>query len=240
MQGNPPEVDEILDLNDFFEGDKRNRVLKKEYQWNVEIVERLNNIKCEKFEIGRQYELHLVAHLSIAFYLGYSLTCKQGYFIYPIQRCTGEYQCWMNDTIDTTKYSRGEIKLLDKKAGQDSILILSIKNDILAEVIKYLEKSCIEYGKIFEYKLDPECKKMIECGNQACEIVDYIKREMNSNRTDKEMKGTLHIFPSAPVGLIFLLGQVSASFGKTQIYEYDFDKMGSCTYSPSICLPIII
>ena len=57
-------------------------------------------------------------------------------------------------------------------------------------------------------------------------------------RSIEEKQKNLHIFSASPVALMFFLGQLSRSFGKIVLYEYDFEGLENNSYFPSFKLPV--
>ncbi len=236
-KGELPQVDYCVDLNKYFLAEKANRCLIEGCQWNKEIIDTIDHFKCTSLVMNKQYELHFSTHLSIAFYLGYVLNSKQGYHIFPMQRnvMTNETECWTSDSSDRKRYPTGELVIREEGNGIDSVLVLGFPNNIMDAVKDYFQENPITYSKVFEYQYDSDenGEKFIENGNHAWSIVNYICNELD-RRTLQEKRGTLHIFAKAPAAMMFMLGQKASSFGKVQMYEYDFDKTNTCTYSPSI------
>ena len=48
----------------------------------------------------------------------------------------------------------------------------------------------------------------------------------------------LHLFVAAPNAFTFFLGQRQPGFGKTTLYEYDFEGTNGGDYKASLVLPI--
>ena len=47
----------------------------------------------------------------------------------------------------------------------------------------------------------------------------------------------LHIFVAGPTALMFNVGKMSMSYGRIQLYEYDFQYIKTGTYYPTISFP---
>lgn len=101
-------------------------------------------------------------------------------------------------------------------------------------MINYIEESHILIGRLIDCTLEENgaTNFSVQDGTHAALLANSIY-EVIGRRNLAERRAVLHIFASAPNALMFFLGQNSMGFGKCILYEYDFEQMNSCTYSPS-------
>lgn len=223
------ETDEMLCLLDFF----NKKQIKEDYEWNKDIFSELEKFKKE-LDPNFTYKLNLQTHLSIAFVMGYLCDSISGIEVYPKQNTRGTSD-WTPKEDHAREYPKLEhnIKFLSEEP-KDVVLVLGIRHKILGAVEEYVKDNRIEVSKIINCNVDGNIGlTAIIDGTHAIELANNISGILNEGRNTQEKRNKLHIFASCPVGFMFYLGQLSRSFGKIVLYEYD-----NFVYLPSFELPI--
>jgi len=230
------EADFPICLLDMFKG----RMLDEAFSWDDDVCIKLADKLIQIKNLDFIYQLHLNSHASIAFATGRFFDSKRGIEIYPIQRTANQgEQVWSIDEIKTNYPSLIiESVIIENVDPQimDVVLIINISHKITGQVEKYLEKNRIKTKTKIICKLDNCSNTAVLNGNHANQLAKDILNVLNQNDIFNE-SAVLHLFISAPNSFSFYLGRLSRSFGKFILYEYDFEKLGSKTYSPSLTFP---
>lgn len=229
------EFDQASDLSLYFDGNLGYHYLKEEFSWDKDISVALDEFIEKNIDFDKQCYIQFQAKYSIAFYVGKKTGSNTGRHVFPIQSTIEDTISWKVNFGDDTKYPLGSIKPEGEGNGDIDILILNITRFIEKDVNEYIEYMEWDIGKRYVYTVKDVGQVAIFNGTHAWQIVNYINREMES-RSGKEKRKTLHVFVSAPVSFMFLLGQFS-NLGRVRIYEYD--KENTYKYSPGISFPIV-
>ena len=223
---------DVLSFLDKFD----NRALKKEYDWNKDIYAEMCSFLNAKTHMKEKYQIFLETHSSIAFATGRILGSKSGVDIYPFQKTADNgLVLWDQHNFDT-EYPNWEyeITVIDSRKT-DVALVLGVSRNIESAVKEYISEFDLPIGRFINCRLKggSATNYSVRNGDHAAYLANKLY-DVLSNRTMQERRGTMHIFSSAPNGLMFYIGKNSLGFGKHILYEYDFEQMGTCTYSPSI------
>lgn len=243
LHDNQLDVDYFLDLTKYFGTESGERFLKRSFDWNKTITQELEAFKKriliedQSCKGDKQYEMNFATHLSIGFCMGYLFDSKTGLPIYPMQKEFDGTRCWIHERDKYTEWDCGKIERISMKKGNGSALVLNISNEILDNVKEYIREMKLPIGNLYNFTLEKIGNDAIKGGNHVWGMVQNIRNEMK-NRTHDEKKGTLHIFASVPIAFMFVLGQQAKPFGRMQIYEFDFENRDTCSYLPSIRLPL--
>lgn len=226
-------AEHILRLENYFAG----RFLKEQYQWEDTIYPILDGFFEEKCQGDREYCILFETTPTIAFMAGRILDIKAGKKINPVQRTENGVVVW--DKKDNHKsYPKATCtdKVLNSK-NVDVAFVIGVSRDIYNDVEEYLFVEKKEIGRIIDFRLETTDSANVLDGMHAWILANQIKNEIDK-RVLKEKQGTLHVFFACPNSMVFILGRYSFSFGKVQLYEYDFEKQKTCTYYPTITLPV--
>lgn len=227
----PKETDKMLCFIDFFNG----KQIKENYDWNKDILGELEKFKKE-LDPNFTYKLNLQTHLSIAFAMGHLCDSISGIEVYIIQNTRGKSD-WTPTERNNREYPRLEhnIKILSEEP-RDVVLVLGIRHKIIGAVEEYIKDRQIEVSKIINCNVEGNIgPTAIIDGTHAMELANTLSGILNEGRDTKEKRNKLHIFAACPVGFMFYLGQLSRSFGKIVLYEFDYNDYD---YLPSFELPI--
>lgn len=222
-------VNRFLDLSSYF---LESRFC--EYQvWNNQIKPEIQKFVLEQIEPTIEHSVHLEAHQSIAFTLGYFAHQKTQKYLYPIQKGFNS-EIW--------EYSEGNIhfeKELNCKrdVGVDSefvIINIDLMNRNLNNDIRdYLEEEFPD-TKVDVIDILPEVpeQRYVKDGNHCMKLAVETSEILQSLPIAMKRKQWRLVF-TAPNSFLVFLGQYSTQFGKIQLMEYDSENF---TYKKSILL----
>ena len=187
--------------------------------------------------LEERFKLYLETHTSIAFAAGRLFDSKSGIDIVPVQKTsTNGSELWelSGNTQETFSDWTVQIEQISDEVF-NTVLILNITRDIRSDVERYIVDSGLRVGRLITCSLlnDSGTNWAIRGGDHAAFLANRIYAVL-ACRTIPERRGYLHIFSAAPNGFMFYLGTVSRGFGKSILYEYDFEQTDTCTYSPSV------
>ena len=228
------ETTQLLSLDDLFD----EREINDEGSWNDIIPVTLQEF-VEALKRGISYELRLDADSSVAFAAGRCLHPKQGIEIGTIQRVLGREVLW-KPALDTQTVSPETVWKIDSRMlhedSKDVALVLNVSQDATADVLNYVQKRP-EIRRVLTLSVLPAMgSTAIKDANHCLQLAQAVS-VLLKQRSGAEREGVVHIFATAPNGFTFLLGQLSQGFGKTLLYEYDFDSNALGAYKPSIRFP---
>lgn len=226
-------LENTLDLCEAF----NDRKLKPSLTWHDNVVAPLVDFLSNTIKQTEKYKLYLDAHASISFMTGRLFDSKSGIDIVPVQKTTTTgAELW--DPSNKANEDLPNWIVTTNQVNNDcfnTVLILNVTHDIQLDVERYIADSGLQIGKLISCSLSQAggTNQAIQSGSHAAFLANKIHSVL-ACRTTPERRGFLHIFAAAPAGFMFYLGTVSRGFGKTIMYEYDFEQTDTCTYSPSI------
>lgn len=185
---------------------------------------------------GRHHVL-LECHLSLAFAAGYFLDRKSGVEAYPIQKGYGP-RVWMPSGNPPRKEWGWNIEsTVVDSSSKDLAVAISITRPVEKDVVRFLEANRLAVRAILHATLPAgDGSSSVEGADHANFLADRLVQAIRAARGDGAT-GYAHIFPAAPGGFMFFLGQQRSALGPTKLYEHDFEGERGRTYSPSIALP---
>ena len=230
------ETEKMLCLLDKYEG----RHLKENLTWQSDINTEIERFISEEIVSGKRYRIHFDTHLSNAFLAGYYLDTKSGVEVYPLQKTQKGRILWVPEKDEVKEYPDWEIineELTDQIS--DVALILGVTHDIYDDVKYFISSEELDISRIINCQINGrQSGNSVMDGYHAKMLAESISKVVKK-RSREEKQNNLHIFSSSPVALMFFLGQLSRSFGKIVLYEYDFEGVKGNTYSSSLKLPVI-
>ena len=227
------EAEHILKLEDCFEG----RFLKEEYTWDGTIYPMIKEYLSKNCQSDKEYSIQIEANPTIAFLAGRILDIKTAKDISPVQRTDNGIIKWSKTDSDI-QYPQTicTSKILDDEKN-DIAVVIGISREIINDVEEFLLLEKEKIGRIIDIRLETTDSANVIDGMHAWLIANQIKNEIDK-RVLKEKQGILHLFFACPNSIVFLLGRYSLPFGNIQLYEYDFNKQRTCTYYPTMTLPV--
>lgn len=231
-EGIEQRTEHMLDLIDYFDG----RFLGDKYTWS-DVFNRIDDFVQKNIVYGKEYCIDFEAHLSIAFAVGRILNTKSGIKSIPMQKTINGIYTWDFSGSDTSSYDTLHMKSeILTPTGKDIAIAISISNEIYNDVNGYIQNNLHSVNTIYYLKMSKIGNNSIVDGNHAWKLAEQINDIIEKDGLKKK-HGTLHIFYSGPVAIMFNLGKLSLSYGKIQLYEYDFQHVRTETYYPSIIFP---
>lgn len=227
------EANHILELEEYFDG----RFLKNEFQWDKIIYPILKEYIESCFSDDKDYYIQLETNPSIAFTSGRILDIKAGKKIIPMQRGENGVAVW-EKMEDNKQYPEpiAEEQTFDTNCT-DVAIIIGFTRNIYNDVIEYFKEEKKEIGRIINITLETSDSASVFDGTHAWNLSNKIKNLIDA-RNLSEKRNVLHLFAACPNSIMFILGRYSLSFGKIQLYEYDFNKLRTCTYYPTMKFPL--
>jgi hypothetical protein len=237
----PPDADDELDLRQFFNG----RFIKHDSLWLSEILPRLRAFLADNSRGPRPVDLALAAHGTVAYAAGWILHIKSGRDVafYQPTKDVGMRR-WSHD--DGSAPATGHRLWIpkddppDPHGGPDVALALGVSRSIAEQVVAYVKGKNLPVGRILDFELterEEDRQKSVAGGAHA----QVLARALEARLVEKhphERGGCLHVFSSAPIGLLFYLGQLARPFGHTQLYEYPLEAKDTwARYHSSLELP---
>lgn len=213
----------MLDLTDYFDG----RFLVNGTWENIycKLDEFVDNLPSEK-----QYIVELQTHSSIAFALGNIMNSVSGIDATPIQKTMSGSKEWSHKQNVNTGYN-GLIEKIDSyHRGEDTVIALSISNDIYADVRSFIKNNMLSIDLAFFLNMPEPGVDAVLNDDHAWALVAQIDSIIRK-RMSEIKKGTIHIFSSCPNAIMFNWGKMTRLYGNIQMYEYD--KVGQ-NYYPTI------
>lgn len=230
-------TDAMLSVLEFFDG----RHIKSPELWRSEIFPRMAGFLPEAVRGKQKCALHLPAHATIALAAGYCLPPKLGVEVAPVQPTPRGLEIWRPNPAKTRAlYPTWQAPKHDERLGDgsDVVVALSVTHDVLEDARLYAAKSLPQAGRILCYSVEGGPRNTaVEDGTHAKRLADALAADLRASRTLEERGGRLHIFAAAPNGLLFFIGQLLPSLGRTTLYEYDFDSADPGAYQESFSFP---
>ncbi len=239
----PPE--NLKDLLPYFDSDpavigRKKRHLRSDVTWQGTIFPQVRDFLLERTRGESNVYLHMDAHLSIAFAAGYVLDSQCGFGITVRQRTPLGNEDWRKPERDLSPSDAlwgPEDSEAVEGGGDDVAVAISVTHDVLEDVKEYVRRSLPAVGRILIARLSPKPNSTgLRNATQAFHLAQALKERIRQ-RSAGERKGTLHVFSAAPNGFVFFLAQQARTFGKTVLYEHDFERGGLGAYSPSLTFP---
>lgn len=232
------DTDEMLDLLRWFDG----RNIRSPELWQQQVYPSIESFLTTKLRPSQRCDLHLHAHGSIAFAVGYCLDSKSGIDAAVVQSTRSAREIWRPSLqLDSTKYPSWEfVSKPISEDGTDVALALCVTHQVTSDVQIYIEREKLPVSRILTCTppSGPGPRSILDADNAKL-LAEQLSAHLKKNRTNVERQGKLHIFVAAPNALMFFIGQVARSFGSCVLYEYDFDKNLPGAYQPSLTFPPI-
>ncbi len=229
-----PETDGacVVDLTDLFE----QRVPVSGDAWAGPIRERLNSCLPTLETLTQPVHVAFDAHLSIAWFVGRMLDPKAGLRVLLRQRVKGRgIELWDVSAARRPDGAGTWQVATEGTAGEDAAIIISVTHVAHADATRYARETLPTVGTIIHAALPEPGPGAVHDGPHARWLADELIRELTPTIA-KLRPQRIHVFPSCPASIAFLLGQSGTVLGPTTVYEFDF---GSATraYRPGMTTP---
>jgi hypothetical protein len=202
--------------------------------WTTTIPEWLRQATATMAGLSRPLEVKIQAHLSIAWFLGTLLPPKTG-VAFTLRQLDSRMRAMVWDDSHPrcpeggSGWSFSEEKL---GQGEELAVALSVTHEVVVDVRHHLAAQPGAIGTLLHASLQPPGQHTIVDGSHGRWLVDALIKQLGALVSERRPP-RLHLFPSAPVNLMVLLGQQAAVLGPTTVYEFEF---GSSTRSYSAAM----
>ena len=120
----------------------------------------------------------------------------------------------------------------DKDAGADDLAVLISISAPVEHAWAASKDALPSFRAVVDVRLDNQ-KAVVLNPSQALDIAHQTIEAVRNARNEFRPKGAVHLFMAAPVGLAFLLGQLSNTLGPIRLYEHDeVDTVGRYVAGP--------
>jgi len=234
----PHITDADVDLRDSFQG----RYIKEDRLWLEEVFPKLRQFLDRMTRGPRPVELRFAAHTTVGYAAGWLLQAKRGLDVAVYQLTKGRgIQRWSAD--DGSAPATGEPlwendELVELPGGGPDVAVaLAASRPIRDQVEAYLRARKLPVGRLLDAEIAGGAgQSEIGGGAHAQALVSSLARRIAA--LPRERGSRLHLFASAPLALVFFLGQLGRPFGRTVLYEYAFEAADSyARYRSSLELP---
>ena len=217
-------VSSLLDLSEYF-----SERVPSNGEWK--------NICCklddfiERLYKDKRYTIELETHQSIAFALGKKINPVLGLNITPIQKTISGQQEWKANISLSGHYPELTENIYSTHEGKDTLIALSISNDICEDVKRYIEENKLSINLTCFLNMPDIGVDAVRNEEHAWSLVKQIDSVIRM-RMREIKKGTIHLFASCPNAILFNWGRMARLYD-VQLYEFDRKKH---TYYPTIKL----
>lgn len=231
--------DKVLDLSQYFE---ENRFIKQREWWQEKVFPELRDFLLRSIDERRPLLLDFAAHSSLAFAAGWVLEPKSGLDVAVRQRTQGEgeFEWHPKDASEPEGIlwlDRPDIEP-DATGPDVAVSVAVAQANVPNQVRAFVEHEPLPVGRIVDATIAPEPgPRSVRGGAHALRLAQALLARVQP-RSPHERGGRIHLFCAAPNALVFYLGQLASSLGRTVLYEYPFkaeDAYGR--YQKSIELP---
>lgn len=222
----------VLNLVPDFHG----RYKAAEVDWDKDLASRIRDFLDERVTDHGKFDLYLDTHLSIAYLAGYLLG-KTDADVAPVQR-EGRV-VWRSTGSEIT----GELwSIREEQVGDGPGLALAIEvtRSTAVDVRIYSAKESPGIGRMLVLTVAGGAEPTsVQGADHAWALARDLGRIVEARRTAEERGAPIHMFPSVPIALAYLIGREGRAFGQTITYEFDFDNRTPGGYTPAFRMPLI-
>lgn len=231
------QTDKLLPLEKYFNG----RHIQTANSWRIELPRIISEFLLQNInDSSKRYHIYLSAHTSIAFAAGYYLDSKTGMDVVPVQRSPFGEEIWR--PVAGEEFPKLDLSLEERSpsglASDDVAVCINLTHRTNNDVNTFINENLPHVKRIFSFSMPTgEGNSSVKGGTHAKLMAQQVASTLKNERTNAEKQGMLHLFIAGPNGFTFFLGQHARSFGKTTLYEYDFDTSQPGSYSQSFTFP---
>lgn len=205
--------------------------------WSTKLYPALREFLISAASNSNPLRLALDAHVTLAYAAGSVLNIKSGRRV-EIEQRTLERKVWsVGDEESSLAWPSWSFDVETFQGDAlDTVAIISLTHDISTDVMSYMSQASLPAKNIIIAKpAKGPSSASVACGQHAFELAELLAARINVERTKGQSR--LHLFISAPNAFTFFLGQRQPSFGRTTLYEYDFEGTQGGSYTASLSLP---
>ncbi len=206
--------------------------------WNKDIRDEIVNFANANFiQKNSPMDLHLDVHSSLAIAIGSLVSLKSMVDVAPVQKFNFKDHVWrVSDQPAPTENLRAES--VTCSSGPDVAVLINITRSTTEDVKKYIVAELPDVGELLVLEpQDGSGQHAIRDADHAWKIAEQVSAKLSAIRSRVGNKPSIHIFNSAPNGLLFFIGRMASPAGTLKIYEFDFEKKRHGSYELSVILP---
>jgi hypothetical protein len=221
----------MICLSHHFEG---RRIINPD-DWNIGILNSLENFVQQHIARGGSYRLHLDTHFSIAFLAGHFLPEKMGINVEVVQHSGGGINSWNFTNVQGTSFDSFEfVEETCHHGGADWALAIGLTHDIKNDVLHYIGKSLPSVGHaVLALPAGGPSSSSVRDGTHAECLASQLIHYIRTRGAEIGVENRVHVFSAAPNGFTFCLGRKMHPFHRWTLYEFDFGSGKTGAYSPS-------
>lgn len=222
------ETDEMCCFVDCFD----DRIIRDPTLWDEKIRPTLEEFLTRVTVGATAIDLTFAAHSTVAFASGWYFGMKSPIDAAPVQ--TG--QVWRPDRNAPKLNPLWQENTVERIGdGPDYALCISSTHNVQSEVSEYVKSSIPTVGSLLHLILPGgHGQNSIRDGTHAFQLAESAVSELARHLPRGSRRCTVHLFISAPNGLVFFLGRMAQRLGRVAMYEYDFNRTCDELYTPSL------
>jgi hypothetical protein len=187
----------------------------------------------EQFSGGKQVIASGLPTISAAFALGRGFMAPRG-----IESTWLQFSPASGEVGWSLREAREDIELVvrcrDKDAGADDLAVLVSVSAPVEHAWAASKEDLPSFRALVDVRLNGHGNAVLNAG-QALDIAHQTIDAVRQARNEFRPKGSVHLFMAVPVGISFLLGQLSNTLGPIRLYEHDeTDAVGRYVAGPQL------
>lgn len=226
------QTQDMVCLSNHFNG----RHIRHSNEWNTTIPKALRTFIQKQMTRGGSYRLHLDAHSSVAFFVGYLLPEKMGIPVEVVQPSGGGTNIWtFTQGGGTPSDSWDVVEHNCSIEGTEWALAVSLTHNITDDVMRYVRESLPSIrAVVLATPPSGPSASSVRNGAHAEALASQMLHRLNAKAKTIGAESRVHLFFAAPNGFTFCLGRKMQTVPNWTLYEFDFGSGRTGAYSPSI------
>ncbi len=226
---------DVLDLVPSFD----QRFIRSDEDWSTVLYPALRDF-LENVSRNRPHlRLVLDAHATLAFAAGSVLDVKSGRAVELEQRGRDREIWTAEETTTDPAWPTLTVQTITLAAGKpDLAFAVSLTHDIARDVRAYVEAALPSVGRLSLCTVSTgPGRSAVRGGSHAVTLADALTDSIRALHSPG-LPAITHLFFAAPNGFTFFAGQRRQAMGPVTLYEFDFGRERTGSYTPSLSLPI--
>lgn len=192
-----------------------------ETTWKRHLLPAVSDVvdAIERFGGGRSVVSSGLPTISAAFALGRGFMSPRGIDAAWLQfnPASGEVSWSLREDREHIDLA---VRARDKDAGADDLAVLVSISAPVEHAWAASREDLPKFRASVDVRLNEEGNTVLTAG-QALDIAHQVVGAIREARNEFRPKGTVHLFMAVPVGLSFLIGQLSNTLGPIRLYEHE-------------------
>jgi hypothetical protein len=225
------ETEAMICLTEFFSG----RQIREHQFWESKVLHGLQEFLGRHLSPGGRYRIHLPVLTSVAVAAGYLSEPKLGAHIeikQPSSRGTEIWTCGVSENA-ASKWILEYVEF--DSSGSECGVAISVARPTLEAVRQFVNEQLREVKYLLHLTLPNISGTAIEDAGHAVYLANTAARLIETYHASRGARDPIHVFAALPNAMAFMLGQHLRPLS-IALYEFDFERSGNRTYSPSLVL----